>query len=398
MGVQLLSISHKVAPVEVRSLFAFEEEEQIQIMLRLLEHESIHEAVVIATCNRTEVYTYVEEDKDGRKAFGWMQQTVLEAAEAMYIENIQDYIRLYQDEKAVRHLFLVAAGLDSMIIGEDQILGQVKRAHEQSLKHRLCKIYLNTLFRMAVTASKKVKTDTELSKTSVSTASLALKAVENELGTLQDKKIMVIGASGKIGGIVLKNAGCMAGVELCVTVREHKNINTGSFYDTGKPYHIIAYEERYRRLNEMDAVISATTSPHFTLTKNHVEKALSHKKKRVFIDLAVPMDIEHTVNELADTSYYNIEDFKQLAEQNNEKKSVEAKAAGVILAEYEDQFFKWLLFQNGKDTLERIKGIIMERGETKGFSNAIDKLFYDIREESTVEGLAAFISTLETIS
>ena len=109
MSIQLLSISHKVAPISVRSLFAFGEEEQIQLMLRLKESEVIGEAVVIATCNRTEVYVYVEDEKNSRKAFEWMQQAVLEAADAFCVENVQDYIRLYQGERAVHHLFLVAA-------------------------------------------------------------------------------------------------------------------------------------------------------------------------------------------------------------------------------------------------------------------------------------------------
>lgn len=394
MGIQLLSVSHKVAPLEIRSYFAFDEEVQMQIMLRLKEQENIRETVIIATCNRTEVYVYSMDDSDEREVFAWMRSVILEEAGASQIENIGDYIRLYQGEGAVHHIFRVAAGLDSMVIGEDQILGQVKRAHEYAHMHHLCGSYLNTLFRMAVTSAKKVKTDTDLSKTSVSTAGLALKAAEHELGSLKGKKLMVIGATGKIGGIVLKNASSMDGVELYVTMRTHSLAEVSGCH---RKYQVIPYEERYQAADEMDVIVSATASPHYTLTRQRIQKALATQKKRVFVDLAVPMDIEESIGELPQTVYYNIEDFKHLAKKNNEKKKAEAEAAGLILEDYEAQFYKWMIFQNGIQDMERIRNNIRDRAEKKGVDSAVEKLFYDMREECSVEELKSFFGVISRL-
>ena len=214
MGIQLLSISHKTAALEIRELFAFTGEQQVELMQALCGEAGAAESVVISTCNRTEIYTFYTKEEQQQKLFSRLQRVVLAKAGALGVEHITDYLRFYQGEKAVRHLFLVASGLDSMVMGEDQILGQVKKAHERAREAGTTGKYLNTLFRYAVTCAKRIKTDTELSKTSVSTATLAVKAAEEVLGSLQGKKIMVIGGTGQIGGIVLKNLYSMKGLHI----------------------------------------------------------------------------------------------------------------------------------------------------------------------------------------
>lgn len=395
MGVQLLSVSYKTTPIEIRSLFAFNEEQQERILEGLCSHESIEEAVVLSTCNRMEVYCYSNDGADASKVFEQMLDTVAETAGAGQVENLRDYILLYQDHKAMHHLFRVAAGLDSMVIGEDQILGQVKHAHEFSHARNRCSTYLNTLFRYAVTCSKKIKTDTVLSKTSISTATLAIKAAEHELGSLQDKKMMIIGASGKIGGIVLKNAACIKGLSIYVTSRNHLPGMTGGGHIS---YEVISYDERYSYMDDMDIIISATASPHYTVTKNHFEKCMETDKKRVFVDLAVPMDIEKAVGELKDVRYFNIEDMKELARQNNEKKQADIKAADKILDEYEDQFSRWLLFQTHRFQMDRLKCDMMEDAGEKGIDTAINHLFYKIRENGSLSEVEAFMSVISKIT
>ena len=156
MSIRLVSISHKTAPLEVRELFAFTKEQQEELMRTLISEGRAAESVVISTCNRTEIYTYYE-DQDGQRKnlFTLQQQLILRAAGAENSPNVADYLRFYQDEKAVCHLFSVAAGLDSMVVGEDQILGQVKKAQEQAQAAGTSGKYLNTLFRYAITCSKK---------------------------------------------------------------------------------------------------------------------------------------------------------------------------------------------------------------------------------------------------
>ena len=175
MDISLISISHKNAPLEVRARFAFPVEAQEELMRQAIARNIAEECVFISTCNRTEIYTY---HACPGSNFIKMQALLFEFAGIQVEEEMGDYVRMYQGSKAIKHLFHVAAGLDSMVMGEDQILGQVKRAHEQAHQIGTCGVYLNTLFRYAVTAAKKVKTETDLSRTTVSMATMAIKAAE----------------------------------------------------------------------------------------------------------------------------------------------------------------------------------------------------------------------------
>ena len=389
MSIRLISISHKTAPLGIREKFAFTKEQQESLMHALISEGGAAESVVISTCNRTEIYTYFEERKDGRKTvFPKLQELILREAGALNVHGIADYLLFYQDEKAVDHLFLVAAGLDSMVVGEDQILGQVKKALEQAQECKASGKYLNTLFRYAVTCSKKIKTDTDLSKTSVSTATLAVKAADEALGGLEGKKIMVIGGTGQIGAIVLKNLYSMKGLSIYTTMR---NVTLShEAHVKSESSTIIDYRARYEYLDEMDVVISATASPHYTLTCSRVKEQLVSGKPRVFVDLAVPADIEESIEELPGTFFFNMDDFEELARANNQAKKQAVSQAGEILKEYEKEFMCWMIFQQAVPELSKVKEWVGEEAAKKGLDRAMDKLFYRMRENAEPEELRAF--------
>ncbi len=391
MSIQLISISHKNAPLSVRNLFAFTEEQQVHLMKALLTEGGAAESIVISTCNRTEIYTYTPPG-EGERTFSRMQELILKEARAWQEEHITDYLRFYQDSKAIHHLFLVAAGLDSMVVGEDQILGQVKRAQEQAMEAGTVGKYLNTFFRYAITGAKRVKTETELSRTSVSTATLALKAGEERLGSLEGKKVMVMGGTGQIGGIVLKNLYSMKGVHIYSTLR---NVSLShECHAKNQSATVIDYKERYGYLDEMDVIISATASPHYTLTYDKTAHRLQEKKPRVFVDLAVPPDIEERIGGLPDTWLYNMDDFARLARENNAMKEQAAREAGGILEECEQDFGRWLVFQQSAPILEEVKGWMLREAEKKGFAKAIDKFFYRLREQALPQDLEAFFADI----
>lgn len=385
MGISLISISHQNAPLSIRELFAFPELVQEDLMRQMLERSYAEECVIISTCNRTEVYTYSGREESN---FTDMQNLLLEFAGASEVENIGDYVRFYSGTKAVKHLFHVAAGLDSMVMGEDQILGQVKRAHEQARKAGTCDVYLNTLFRYAVTAAKKVKTETDLSRTTVSTATMAVKAAEQELHSLQGKKVMLIGASGKIGSVVLKNLQCIKGTEVYITSRNLGQAREDHHHKI--TYQVMEYEDRYTLADEMDVIISATSSPHYTLTFEKLAKSLRTSKTRVLVDLAVPIDIEARVEQLPGVRRYDIDDFRELAKANNEKKQHEVLAADQILEECRLDFERWLVFQQALPQIAKMKEWMIREAERKGFGKAIDKMFYKIRDHSAPEDLRRF--------
>lgn len=391
MGIQIISISHKIAPLPIREMFAFTKEQQESMMRDMTAYPGILECVVLSTCNRTEMCVYAESEKEG-EVFGRMEEVLLKEAGVREEDDVGKYLLFYAGQKAVHHLFGVAAGLDSMVIGEDQILGQVKSSHNQAREAGTTGVYLNTLFRMAVTGAKKVKTKTELSKTSVSTATLALKVAEKELGTLKGKKVLIIGASGRIGGIVLMNLQALHQAEIFVTTRRNKVISTKH---GNNDFSMIEYEERYDYLDEMDVVISATKSPHYTFTYNNMKKRLVTQKPRVFVDLAVPMDIEGKIGNLPDTFYYNIDDFTRIAKENNQKKIKEAENASEILGEYELQFLQWMVFQKSLPVMARVRENFLEVAEKKGVEKAFDHLFYWVRENNTPQALEIFFECLD---
>ena len=395
MSIRLISISHKTAPLEVRELFAFTKEKQAELGRILREEGGAAESVIIATCNRTEIYTYFDAAQDKKKnVFTRLQELILRESGAVALkEDVSDYLRFYQDRKAVHHLLSVTAGLDSMVVGEDQILGQVKQAHGLAQEAGNSGKYLNTLFRYAVTCAKRIKTDTELSKTSVSTATLAVKAAEEAFGgSLEGKNVMVIGGTGQIGGIVLKNLYSLKGLRIYSTLR---NVTlTHDAHRKSESDTVIDYKERYDYIDDMDVIISATASPHYTLTGTKVKERLRTDKTRVFVDLAVPVDIEESIAEFPRTFFYNMDDFTELAEANNRAKKEAVQQAGEILEEYEEDFMCWMIFQQAVPRLQEVKQWMEEEAEKKGFGKAIDKLFYRIRENADPEELEAFVNCL----
>lgn len=392
MSIQIISISHKIAPLRIREKFAFTEEQQVDFIKKLVEYPEIDESLILSTCNRTEVYVYTDHPENRREVFHIMEQELLKLAEAQDEEDISDYILFFHGDKAIHHLFRVASGLDSMVVGEDQILGQVKAAHTLAITTGTTGVYLNTFFRDAVTGAKKVKTATDLSKTSVSTATLAIKAAEDALGSLKGKKVMVIGATGKIGGVVLMNLVRVKGVEIFVTTRGNKVI---TLKHGEKNFSILEYEERYAHLDEMDVVISSTASPHYVLTASKIKSALKTEKPRVFVDLAVPMDIEKKVTELGNIYYYNIDDFTKIAEENNRKKEREVELAHGILGDYELQFRKWMIFQRSLPIMRKEKRAFKKMVEYKGLDYALDQFYFWIRESNTPEDLEVFFRCIE---
>ena len=400
MGIYLLSLSHKTTPLAIRSLFAYTEQQKEQVLGELLSSGQVDEAVVLSTCNRTEIYCHGEEADDGEMTDGnrvleVMETAAVRAADAKEVPDMRRYLRRYCGRGAIHHLFQVAAGLDSMVIGEDQILGQVKQAYDFSRERGYCRTFLNTLFRDAVTGAKKVKTDTILSKIPVSTASLAVKAAEETLGGLSGKKLMIIGATGKIGNIVLKNVQDIKDLDIYVTMRGHSG--TGKL-GHGLRYTTVPFEERYQWLDEMDVVLSATASPHYTITRAQVEQYIKSEKPRVFLDLAVPVDIEETVAGLSQTWYFNIEDMTELARRNNEKKQAAIQTADRIIEEYETQFYKWMMFQTHRDDMDRLKETIVQEICEKGAEAAINHLFYRIREAGTTGQVDGFLETVRQVN
>ena len=371
MSIQLLSISHKTARASLRGRFVFDSEQTKDILKQLTEpdgqqeHTGIEEAVLISTCNRTELYCSGTPENQN---FIRMQHVLLAAAGIEKNSETHmaalDAFRRFSDKNAIHHLFCVAAGLDSVVLGEDQILGQVRNAYFLAMESGYTKTTFHCLFQSAITAAKRMKTDTILSKSSISTAGLALKTAMECQQDLPVKNVMIIGASGKIGSIVLKDALDFQGLNIFITAR-HELPHPLHGQDTR--YTVIPYEKRYEYMPDMDIVISATASPHYTVMKEHFLAQNPPVKKRVFFDLAVPADIEPEMSQVPETVCYSMEDMQELARQNNAAKLEALPKAKAILSKYEEQFVKNMAFG---EALPAIAALSERAQETLGQESA----------------------------
>ncbi|MCD8180178.1 MAG: glutamyl-tRNA reductase [Firmicutes bacterium] len=373
MQLLCVSISHEKAPISVRERVSFTKKKQAEI-LKYIKQNIADECVILSTCNRCEFYL----------AGGDCKKTFLNYLVSLVGGFVADYITVYENDLCCEHLMLTAAGLKSMILGEDQILGQVKDARGFSSANLCCGKYLNTLFRLAVTGAKKVKTETLLSKTPLSAATISIKLCRNILGTLNNKNILIIGASGKTGSIVLKDLLSLGNVNIYATARTRGG---GASDNNGAVS--VEYEKRYDNLDIYDAVISATSSPHLTLERDKIASAIKTCKTRVFIDLAVPRDIEVAQNE--STIYKNIDDLLEIADGNNKIKQKEIKKAQNILKKYTDEFRVWKLFTENEPLFEYAENKIENNGEKYKFRHKI----YDLKAENDYARFYEFVTALK---
>lgn len=362
-----ISISFKTAPLEIREKFAFSKEQAAEFIELAAADPSIKECVVLSTCNRTEIYFA------GLKHAAEAMELLLSQYKEVERAQAIGYYNTFINEAAVRHAFAVTSGMDSMLLGEDEILGQVKDAYQLALEHHTTGFVLNTVFQNAINCSKKIKTDTNLSKTPVSIGTL----VANEIFHF-DKKIkhvFIIGLTGKMGTIIMKNVYGKHGVQVTGTSRTVTN-----HYEKEYPeVHVVPYKERYAYMEEADIVISATTSPHYTVTKEKLDEALSTKKNRLFIDLSVPSDIDKSVADTKGIELYNIDHFEHLSKNNNQKKEKEIELGKEIMEQELDETLKVIAFHKFLPSMKDTKNLF----ETQNF----ESIMYRLRDRESYESL-----------
>ncbi len=374
-----ISINYKTAPLEIRRIFAFDSEEQKRFIKKAVLREEISECVMLCTCNRMEVY-FVGEGN----CVEVVQQMICEEKDVK-LSKVIKYFNVYCGENSVRHLFKVAAGIDSMVLGEDEILGQVKEAYAIGLECKTTSFVTNTVFKMAITGAKKSKTLTGISSTPVSIATLTANMVFSL--EKKEKQVLILGASGKTGMSVGKNLLSKPDINVIGTIRGHNSDNDLDMKYKNMRY--ISYMDRYKYMDWADVIISATTSPHFTVTAEEFFKNIKTDKERLFIDLAVPNDIDKEVGKFKNTKLFNIDYFKEIAKENNRQKLKEAQSAKEVLDRCCDDALKELVFHEFLPKLPLVKDYFNEKG--------IENIIYSLRKSESKEVLGSFLSILEKI-
>lgn len=345
MSISMIGIDHSRASVDVRARFSFTQKNAVSAMERLKEDKDILGCIILSTCNRMEIWVSVQEDWEGfLLGFLCREKEVPE-------EEYREYFITREGREAVEHLFYLTSGLKSQILAEDQIITQVKDALTLSRDAYCTDGVLEVLFRMAVTAAKKVKTEVAFSRANTSVIHQAIDRLENQGFSIQGKTCMVIGNGemGKVTALALKEAGA----DVTVTVRQYRS----GIVTIPQGCERINYGDRMELLPKCDLVVSATASPNCTITKELFENAeVPHHV--ILIDLAVPRDIDPEVGELQNVTLYDIDSFKIDAASPRLRASMQK--AGVILDEQMSEFYDWF---SGRDVFPRIQDIKTEAVE-----------------------------------
>ena len=347
MPLIALGINHQTAPVEIREKVTFAPEQMEEALQQAAQLDDVNEAVIVSTCNRTELYCEVGDDyQDSLKR--WL-------ADFHQLQNdeLDPFIYQYENQEATRHLFRVASGLDSMVLGEPQILGQLKSAYDTACSTNVVKTVLGRLFQHGFTVGKKVRTDTAIGSNPVSVAFAAVSLSKQIFGDLSSLHALMIGAGETIelaarhlkgqgiGGITIANR----------TLERAQNLADELGAEA------VTIGEIPEQLVHADIVVSSTASQLPILGKGATETALKKRKHRpiFMVDLAVPRDIEPQVGELGDVYLYTVDDLKEVIDENRRSREEAASEALDIIQSEVIHFDHWIKTHQSADEIRKLR-------------------------------------------
>lgn len=367
MQLVVLGLNHRTAPVEVRECFSFSEEQIKAAYRRLHEYDDIRECVILSTCNRTEMYAVVEDADD---ALATMQEFLDHMAPNVLAETSYDYLFYFQEEECIRHLFRVSASLDSLVLGEGQILSQVKTAYAIARQAGATSTVLNTLFNRAIAVGKKVRTTTRIAYNAVSVSYAAVELAKKVLGDLSASNVLVLGA-GEMSELTARHLVASGVKTVFVSNRNFDRAITLADKFRGVA---VPFEDFMKSAVDADIVITSTGAPHYIIKAWDVAHLMPKRQGKpiFFIDIAVPRDIEPEVGAIAGVTLYNIDDLEAVVESNLRERQQEAKEAEKLVEEEMASImdrFRYLSYQPTlarlTDKAERIRQREIKRALTK---------------------------------
>jgi glutamyl-tRNA reductase len=322
MNFQLIGVNHNSAPIEVRERLAIPESRLPDAMRRLAEFPGVDEGLILCTCNRVEV---VAQSKNGGADLRRFLRDYFQLDPAQYEPHLYEY----RESEAVRHLFRVAASLDSMLVGEPQILGQVKEAYATARAVGAVHSQLDLLLTRAFTVAKRVRTETAVGSSAVSVASVAVELAKKIFGSLQGRHVYLVGA-GKMSELAARHLMAHGAASIFVANRTHERAAQLAGKFNGQ---VILFEQLYETCDRADIVITSTGAPHAIFRREHGELFLSRRKNRpmFFIDIAVPRDVAPEMNDLDGIFVYDIDDLQQAVSSHVADRRREAERAEAIV-------------------------------------------------------------------
>jgi glutamyl-tRNA reductase len=337
MTLAIIGVNYKTAPIEVRERIAISREDLPETTRALAAVPGVSECMIVSTCNRVELLAAVESPEIDLTAF-LHQHFGLDPA------LLAPHLYVQRDHEAVRHLFRVAASLDSMVVGEPQILGQVKEAFAVARASGTVAGQLEHLLQSAFAAAKKVRSETEIGSNSVSIASVAVDLARKIFGSLQGRTVFLVGA-GKMSELAARHLVQQGAGAILVTNRTLARARSMAEPFKGR---VIPFEEIYEAASEADIVISSTGAPHPIFRREHGQAFLHRRRNRpmFFIDIAVPRDVDPAMNKLEGIFVYDIDDLQQVASAHMAERSREANDAETLIAAEVERFHQRQLTVN----------------------------------------------------
>jgi glutamyl-tRNA reductase len=384
MNIIVVGLSHKTAPVEVREMLAVPATRMRDALQRLCTYPGVKEGIVLSTCNRVEVYAVVDEVEAG---YAQVQEFLADTHLSLSPEQLTPHLYWYQADRAIEHLFRVAASLDSMIVGEPQILGQLKDAFETALAHKASGVILNKLARKAISVAKRVRTETKIANTAVSVGSAAVELAKKIFFNLSEKTVLLVGAGemAKLAAQHLINHGVQ---RVRITTRDPRNAVELAKRFNGVP---VPFDEFRSEMAEADIVLCSTGAPHYLIRAEDVQRAVRQRMNRpiFLIDISVPRNIDPAAKDIDNAFLFDVDDLETRVGENREERMREAAKAGHMVEGEVGVVLQWLKSLEVTPTIvalrqraEEIKQVELEKAMARlGNLSA--------QERVVVEGLAA---------
>jgi glutamyl-tRNA reductase len=344
----VIGLNHRTAPVAVRERFWISESGRIEALLQLAKAEGVEEVVVLGTCNRTEFLLWAS---DASLA----ANSVLRFLSAAYSLKLCEWKHFYRllDEAALLHIFRVASSLDSLVLGEPQIISQVKAAWAQAQKANTTGRFLDAVLQKALTVSKRVRNETAIGNSAVSVPTAAVELARQALGTLEDKQVLVLGA-GKMSELSARYLMNQGAKSVCVINRTYEHALEVAATLGGSAG---AFEERWQRMADADIVISSTSCPHTILSRDEAELVVRNRGSRplVVVDIAMPRDIDGAVREIPGIFLYDLDDLEKVVQHNAGEREAAALDAQKIVEQEACGFRRKLLAERVVPTIVALR-------------------------------------------
>jgi glutamyl-tRNA reductase len=383
MNIAVVGLTHKTAPVEVREKLSIPEPVYDRAIAQLCSYPNIEEVAVLSTCNRLEIYLVLKETEPGVRE---VMQFLAEHSK-LSIATLRPYLFTLLHQDGVMHLMRVASGLDSLVLGEGQILSQVKHTHQCGQKYNGTGRILNQLFKQAITAGKRVRTETSIGTGAVSISSAAVELAQIKVLNLAPLKTTIVGA-GKMSVLLVKHLISKGNREIILMNRTmQKAIELAEKFPEAN-ITVVPVEQMMQSIAESDIAFTSTSSVEPILDRSKLEAALDPQRQLLLIDISVPRNVHSDANDLANVNAYDVDDLKSVVEQNQESRRQMAMEAEGLLEEEMDTFDNWLRSLDAIATISSLRDKV-EIIRTQELEKALSRLGSEFggKQQAVIEAL-----------